>query len=112
MIAIKSALLLSLMMCSFFQASNAACPEYGKVYGNCGSDIGYGLRNIRDWKECAQKCQEVEPCVAWTWAWPNDSRCYLYNSKCGFKDSVKISPIGTAENGISGTSDCVGNCLN
>ena len=101
-ISMKSALVMAILIIGLVQTVKSACPNYGMVYGNCGSDIESHW-NV-SWQRCARLCKNLRGCVAWSWAYPqSDRRCWLHNSLCGYRESRR-----RGEHGISGTWDCQG----
>ena len=106
-ISMKSALVVAILIIGLVQTAKSACPNYGKIYGGCGSDIT-SYNNVRDWKRCAELCKEHRTCAAWTYTDPQPGsdwykKCWLHNSECGFKDSKR-----SGEHGVAGTYKCQG----
>ena len=101
-ISMKSALVIAIFIIGLVQTVKSACPNYGMLYGNCGSDIKF-FRKV-SWQRCAMECKFDRRCVAWSWAYPQSDRmCWLHNSRCGYRESTR-----RGEYGICGTSDCQG----
>ena len=56
-ISMKSALVMAILIIGLVQTVKSACPNYGMVYGNCGSDIESHW-NV-SWQECARLCKNL-----------------------------------------------------
>ena len=63
----------------------------------------FGERGEKSWKDCPEKCDEVEGCHSFGYC-PSDRRCYLYD-KCITKDE----PIRTNEDCFTSYKPCTSN---